>query len=183
MNSYQQQLEAEYNRLLKQERDNMRRKRISYRIALILFAGISIGLGLALMYGLKERVDVRELQKDQAHQSQVLDHQLEITEEREYQLSKRDSLMANLKQQLVESQMECNELRQKIERGVAPIEYTVCAEDSTRSGCNAYYRQDGQWIQTQAYYPNGYTLYVYTRIGEFMLTDYGFFPYYNLERR
>lgn len=183
MDHYQQQLEAEYNRLLKEERDNMRRKRNSYRAAICLFACISLGLGAALIYGLKERVDVRELRKDADKQEATLTHQQQITEEREYQLSQRDASMEELKQQVIDYQMQCEDLKRKIERGVAPTEYVVACEDSTLTATRTYYRRDGQWVATDATYPNGYEVFVYTRIGQYAMTDYGFIPYYNLEKK
>jgi hypothetical protein len=165
--------------LLEEERRNWRAKSRSFTIALILLLCIIVGLIVAVVYGLKLRTDNRDIRKHDEQQTMLLEEQRSQTETREYQLSEmrhdQDSLLA----QLSRMRTERDSLQYQLLRHAKPDEYSVFNEEE--GGAYAYYRRGGRFVPTDSWYDNGFELFVYLHVGEYALTDYGFFRFTDLQ--
>ena len=174
--------EEEVRRLraqMEEDRRNWRAKRISYTIALCLMLLIIIGLTVAVVYGLKLRSDIRDVQRYNQRQSEQLAEEQDRAETREYQLSEMKQEHDSLEQQIVRIRTERDSLQYQLLRHAKPDEYAIHSE--VEGGAYAYYRRGGQFLRTDSWYDNGYELYVYLHVGEYALTDYGFFRFADLQ--
>ena len=164
---------------LEEERRNMRAKRRSFTIAFSLMLLIIIGLTAAVVYNLKLRTDIRDARKHDARQTELLEEQREQTETREYQLAEMRQIEDSLTEQIVRIRTERDSLQYQLLRHAKPDEYIVHNEEA--GGAYAYYRRGGQFVVTDGWYDNGYELYVYKHVGDYALTDYGFFRFVDLQ--
>lgn len=174
--------EEEVRRLraqMEEDRRNWRSKRISYTVALCLMILIIIGLTVTVVYGLKLRADIRDVRKYNQKQSEQLAEEQERVETREYQLSEMKLDHDSLEQQIIRIRTERDSLQYQLTRHARPDEYAV--HNEAEGGAYAYYRRNGQFLPSDAWYDNGYELYVYLRVGDYALTDYGFFRFADLQ--
>ncbi len=164
---------------IEEDRRNWRAKRISYTIALCLMFLIIISLTVAVVYGLKLRTDIRDVRNFNQHQSEQLAEEQERAETREYQLSEMQQDQDSLQEQIVLLRTQRDSLQYQLTRHARPDEYAV--HNEANGGAFAYYRRGGQFLPTDSWYDNGYELYVYLHVGDFALTDYGFFRFADLQ--
>jgi len=164
---------------IQEDRRNWRAKRISYTIALCLMLLIIIGLTVAVVYGLKLRTDIRDVQRYNQRQSEQLAEEQDRAETREYQLAEMQQDRDSLEQQIVLYRTQRDSLQYQLTRHARPDEYAV--HSPSNGGAYAYYRRGGQFVPSDAWYDNGYELFVYLHVGEFALTDYGFFRFADLQ--
>lgn len=166
---------------LEEERNNFRAKRRSYTIALLLILMLIIGLTIGMVYNLKLRTDIRDTKKHDAKQAEQIEELRETNETRDYQLSEMRQSQTDLEEQISRIRTERDSLQYQLLRHAKPDEYAIKNEDE--GGAYAYYRKGGQFLPTDSWYDNGYELFVYLHVGDYVLTDYGFFRLTDLESK
>lgn len=164
---------------LEEERNNWRSKRRSYSIALLLMLLIIIGLTIGVVYNLKLRTDIRDTKKHDAKQAEKIEELRETNETRDYQLSEMRQSQADIEEQLSRMRTERDSLQYQLLRHAKPDEYAIMNEEE--GGAYAYYRKGGLFLPTDSWYDNGYELFVYLHVGDYALTDYGFFRFSDIQ--